>query len=145
MALPGRGYVRSVYSAEEIDAFGIYCADLDRCYLVPIDVLAGQGMLNLRLHATANGQRAALHWAADYEFPGAVAQLARAREWHSRGRGFESPQLHSQETIGVDELRKRLGWYVECASRGATVHVTRRGKPYARLLPPEGLFDEEAA
>src|SRR5262245_43790571 len=26
---------------------------------------------------------------------GAVAQLASALEWHSRGQGFESPQLHS--------------------------------------------------
>ena len=49
------------------------------------------------------------------------------------------------ETIGMDELRNRLGWYAERASRGEAIHVTRRGKPYARLLPPEGLFDEEAA
>ena len=25
---------------------------------------------------------------------GGVAQLARAREWHSRGRGFDSRRLH---------------------------------------------------
>lgn len=25
---------------------------------------------------------------------GGVAQLARALEWHSRGRGFDSPHLH---------------------------------------------------
>ena len=30
------GYVRSSYSAAEIDATAIYCADLDRCYLLPI-------------------------------------------------------------------------------------------------------------
>ena len=28
--------------------------------------------------------------------PGGVAQLARAREWHSRGRGFDSRRLHSR-------------------------------------------------
>lgn len=145
---PTRGYVLSNYGPEEVDAIGVFCPDTDACYLVPIEIVDGRSVLHLRTVPAANGQRASVHSAADYAFPGAVAQLARAREWHSRGRGFESPQLHSPDpptTIGIDELRNRLGWYAECASRGETIHVTRRGKPYARLLPPEGLLDEEAA
>ena len=42
-------------------------------------------------------QKAAIHYAADYELAGAVAQLGRALRWHRRGRGFESHQLHSPD------------------------------------------------
>ena len=30
-----------------------------------------------------------------YQYLGGVAQLARAREWHSRGHGFDSLHLHT--------------------------------------------------
>lgn len=142
---PTRGYVRSSYSAEEVDALGIYCADLDRCYLVPIDIAEGLRHLNLRLEPTLNGQRACLHWAADYEFPGAIAQLEERRHGMAEVVGSSPTSSTQPETIGIDEFRNRLGWYAECASRGETIHVTRRGKPYARLLPPEALFEEEGA
>ena len=57
-----------------------------------------------------------------------------------------SPTSSTQlECIGIDEFRNRLGWYAERASRGDTIDITRRGKPYAHLLPPESPFDEEAA
>ena len=37
---PNGTYVRSTYSADEVDAVAAYCPELDRCYLVPIrDVL----------------------------------------------------------------------------------------------------------
>ena len=58
-----------------------------------------------------------------------------------------SPPSSTQaaEIIGIDELRNRLGWHAERASLGETIHVTRRGKPYARLVPPESLLNQEAA
>ena len=64
---------------------------------------------------------AAINWASDYELPGAVAQLGRAFGWQPKGRGFESHQLHLPPTpvpltIGVNELRGRLGWYMERAA-----------------------------
>jgi prevent-host-death family protein len=138
---PRRGYVRSNYAAHEVDAIGLYCADLERCYLVPIEVLAGQSMVHLRLEPTANGQKACLHWAADYEFVGAVAQMARARDWQSRGRGFESPQLHPTDQlvpdqVGANEFRNRFGWYMQRAAAGEEIRIARRGRPFARLLPP---------
>src|SRR5215213_3770788 len=68
---PTRGYVVKTYRKDEIDAFGIYCGDLNRCYLVPIEQAEGTQGLTLRLSQTRNNQRAALNWAADYEFPGA--------------------------------------------------------------------------
>ena len=73
--LSPRGYVRSTYALDEVDAVAIYCGDLDECYLLPIELVAGQRDLYLRLAAPKNAQRAALHWAATYTLPGAIAQL----------------------------------------------------------------------
>jgi hypothetical protein len=92
------GFIRTTYTAEEIDAVAAYCSDLDACYMLPIDVIAGRSQMLLRLKPPQNGQRASLNWAADYTLEGAVAQLGRAPVWHTGGRGFESHQLHSLDT-----------------------------------------------
>ena len=65
--LSPRGYVRSTYGAHEIDAIAAYCEHLDACYLLPIELIAGHHVLNLRLAPPRNNQRAAINWAADYE------------------------------------------------------------------------------
>ena len=70
---PG-GYVRTTYSAYEIDAFAVYCHELDRCYWLPIDEFASQTYVCLRLTPARNNQRQLVKWAAQYEF-GAIAQL----------------------------------------------------------------------
>jgi hypothetical protein len=55
------GLVRRFYSPDEIDAFAAYCAEVDRCYFLP------------------------LNWARNYEFAatlgrrGAIAQLGERR------------------------------------------------------------------
>jgi prevent-host-death family protein len=137
---PG-GYVRTTYSADEIDAVAAYCEELDQCYLLPIDLVAGKHGLHLRLTAPQNAQRAALNWAADYRL-GAVAQLERAPGWHPGGRGFESRQLHSTSgdaepnAVGAHEFRNHFGWYMQRAEGGEEILIKRRGKPYARLGPP---------
>jgi hypothetical protein len=69
------GYVRTTYSASEIDAIAVYCADNDACYLIPIDDLRGRSMIHLRLARARNNQEFAITYAADYEFHGAIAQL----------------------------------------------------------------------
>jgi prevent-host-death family protein len=136
-----RGYVLRTYSEDEIDAVAIYCGELDRCYLIPITEIAGQGTIHLRLGRARNAQRAALNWADDYDL-GAVAQLERAPGWHPGGRGFESRQLHSSsgdpgsEAVGAHEFRNHFGWYMERAAAGEEILITRRGKPHARLGPP---------
>ena len=148
------GYVRSVYRREEVDLIAVYCGEIDRCYLLPIDVVEGRHQVQLRLRAPANGQRAFVNLASDFEFDGAVAQLARASGWQPEGRGFESPQLHSPPrnfgavVVGANEFRNRFGWYMERAAAGEEFHVERRGRPYVRLtgaapqlrLPERGLF-----
>lgn len=138
--LTNRGYSRRSYSYAEIDAVAAYCGDLDKCFLLPADLVVGRRAIQLRLEPPKNGQRAALNWASDFTFSGAVAQLEVAPRWQRGGRRFESGQLHSSEPtsesvqVGAHEFRNRFGYYMELAAAGAEIHVTRRGKPYVRLL-----------
>ena len=88
------GYVRGTYGDDEVDLFAVYCGELDRCFLLSARLLANRTHIALRLTPPRNGQESCINLAHDFDFDGAVAQLARARDWQSRGRGFESPQLH---------------------------------------------------
>src|SRR5262245_26111158 len=57
---------------------------------------------------------------------GAVAQLARARAWHARGRGFDSRQLHQAWTSMWECIGYFLGGFV--AGEGS--FTTQRLSPY---------------
>jgi PD-(D/E)XK endonuclease len=78
-----QGFARSLYTADEVDAFAAYCAELDACYFVPFRVVPRGGTLQLRLERALNSQRLGVHWAKQYEFAatlgkqtlGAIAQL----------------------------------------------------------------------
>ena len=133
------GYVRSHYTADEIDLLAAYCEELDRSFLLPTQLFVGRDMTQLRLTPARNNQRACINLAETYDFDGAVAQLARARDWQSRGRGFESPQLHSSDasptTVGSDPFGKQVGYWMERAAAGEEVVVTFRGRPRVRLVP----------
>ena len=39
------------------------------------------------------------------------------------------------ESVGVRELKDRLGYYLRAVRQGETIVVTARGKPLARLVP----------
>ena len=139
---PTRGYVTSAYDESEIDALAIYCGELSRAYLVPVARIAGLGMFSLRLTAARNKQRASLNWAADYEFPGAVAQLEERVAGSDEVRG-SSPLSStreglevagSPEEVGAHQFRNRFGFYLERAAGGTEILVLRRGRPLARLV-----------
>lgn len=137
------GFIRQKYSASEVDAFGIYCSDLDECFLVPIDIVDDQWSIQLRLRPTRNGQRASLHLAEKYRL-GAVAQLAERPDGIRKAEGSSPSSSTNQkspsksfEEVGAHEFRNHFGHFMENASKGAEVLVRRRGKPYARLCPPE--------
>jgi prevent-host-death family protein len=138
------GHVRTKYEANEIDAVAAYCDATDQCYLLPVEMVAGRSAVQLRLRPPKNGQRAALNWAAEYELSGAIAQLGE----HLRGTqgvAGSSPASstpHPFATIAVNDCRQRFGWYTERASAGETFLITRRGKPYARLMPPYDQLTE---
>ncbi len=149
----GRGYIRSTYRADEIDALGAYCGTLDRCYLLPVAMVAGKHALNLRTSAARNNQRVAINFAADYEL-GAVAQLAERRYGipEAEGSSPSSSTLNSgkatalrfpckdgfsdlDEAVGMDQFYAKLAQYVRRAEAGDDTLVTRWGKPVARLGP----------
>jgi PD-(D/E)XK endonuclease len=139
------GHVRTTYNDGEIDLFAVYCGDLDRSFLLPASQFAGRQRINIRLTPSRNGQQACINLADDFTFDGAVAQLARARHWQCRGRGFESPQLHSSfdsegaAIVGADSFRVSLGYWLDRVAAGQDAVVTRRGKPMIRLSPAAPL------
>jgi PD-(D/E)XK endonuclease len=67
-----RGYLRSTYSAEEIDAIATYAPDTDCCYLIPVEEVEGHSALSLRMAPTHNNQALHVRWARDYELPAAL-------------------------------------------------------------------------
>jgi prevent-host-death family protein len=144
------GKVRSKYSAEEIDAGAAYCDELDTCYLMPAEMIAGMSGVQLRLAAPKNGQRACLNWARDHELDGAIAQLGERRRGTAEVAGSSpaSSTVSPVDTLHANDFRRRFGWYMERAAAGDSFLITRRGKPYARLSPPFeqlGLEEPEPA
>ncbi len=134
------GYVQSTYSEDEIDLLGVYCGDLDRCFLLPSSLIAGLGHLHLRLRPTRNGQVACITLADDFDFDGAIAQLGeRVTGSHEvAGSSPASSTPHSSEdplVLGSNPFRDRFGYWMERVAAGEHVLVTHRGKPRIRLSP----------
>ena len=139
---PGRGYLYRTYSADEVDAVAAYCDELDRCYLIPIEKAAGRRAIHLRLAPARNNQKAAINFASDYEFPGAVAQLARAPRWQSRGpsvrvRPAPSPVRSARPPSAAEQFGYAYARFLQRAAAGEHFLVTRRGRPMARISPPD--------
>lgn len=61
------GYVRHPYTVDEVDAIAAYCPELDRCFLLPMEAVAGRVQVQLRLAPTRNNQRVGITWARDFE------------------------------------------------------------------------------
>jgi prevent-host-death family protein len=130
------GYVRSSYSAAEIDAVAVYCAQLDRCYLLPISLVAGRRAISLRLTPPLNGQRACINLETDFRLPGAVAQLEeRMTGSHEAGGSSPPSSTRTPVEVGCHEFRNHFGYYLERAAAGDEIEIRRRGRPYARLIP----------
>ena len=135
-----RGYVRTRYTIDDVDAFAVYCEPLASCYLIPLSEVGTKTCLHLRVGEVRNGQRAGLNFAADYEF-GAVAQLGERPAGSREVRGSSplsstslEPAAVEATTVGAHEFRNRFGWYMERAAAGEEIRVSRRGRPYVRLL-----------
>jgi hypothetical protein len=75
------GYVRTTYTPAQVDAIGVYSADVARCFLIPIaEVAEGRGIY-LRLNPTRNNQARRIRWARDYEF-----ETSLRRNWNPTSR-----------------------------------------------------------
>jgi PD-(D/E)XK endonuclease len=96
------GSISTTYSASEIDAVGVYCEELDRCYLVPITLVAGRRGLYLRLAPSRNNQQTGINWASSYEL-GAIAQLGERSAGSRKGAG-SSPASSTPEEPRVARL-----------------------------------------
>jgi prevent-host-death family protein len=136
--LSPHGYVRSSYSEDEIDLLAVYCGDLDRCYLLPSSMVAGRRAIYLPVSPSRNAQRACINLGAEYELSGAVAQ------WNERSAGSRkvvgsNPTSSTPSTVdvGCHEFRNHFGYYLERAAAGDEIRISRRGRPYARLVPTE--------
>jgi prevent-host-death family protein len=132
------GYIRSPYSAAEIELFGVYCDALDRCFLVPVSAADGQHQLHLRLTPPRNRQRACITLADDYTFDGAVAQLGERRHGMAEVRGsspLSSTPSPEPVTVGVNAFRDGLGSWMDRVAAGEEVVLTRHGRPKIRMLP----------
>ncbi len=87
------GLLNRRYTADEIDAFAAYCAEIDQCYFLPIEQFPHRRNVQLRLAATRNNQRLLVNWAKDFEFEaklgtsGAVAQLGERSDGIRKAAG----------------------------------------------------------
>jgi hypothetical protein len=70
------GLVRRPYVDGEFDALAAFCPQLERCYLIPWEVIAGALQLHLRIAPARNNQRAGVRLASDYEFGATIAQTS---------------------------------------------------------------------
>lgn len=77
------GLIKRVYSAQDVDAFAIYCHEPRGCYLIPFEEVPPGGTIQLRLTPALNNQQQGIRWASSYVFAatlerqqqGAIAQL----------------------------------------------------------------------
>jgi prevent-host-death family protein len=138
-----RGYVRTKYSAEEVDLIAAHCHELNATYLFSFDLVAtGRSGFQMRLSPPKNGQRASIHFAENHLLSGAVAQLEERRYGIPEAVGSSPtssipPDPASPLAVGAHEFRNLFGHFMERAAAGEEIRVTRRGKPTVRLLPAE--------
>ena len=138
-----RGRVAVSYTEDEIDLFGIYCADLDHSFLLPATVAAGKRQIQLRLVPPRNSQRACINLAEDFDFEGAVAQLGERRAGSAKVRGsspLSSIPSDGPIIVGSNPFRDKLGYWMErvqavkrCSSPFVVSRVSASPPP-ARLL-----------
>ena len=136
------GYVISRYGEHEIDLFAVYCGELDRCFLLPVELCANRRAIYLRLSPPRNNQLACINLADEYDFAGAVAQLGERHAGSVEARG-SSPLSSTSSTspepapisVGSNPFRDRLGYWMDVVAAGQEVIVTRRGGPRLRLTP----------
>ncbi len=137
-SLGAQGYVIRAYDADEIDLVAVYCGELDRCYLLPITLVAGRRGIYLRLSPARNGQRACTNLASDFEFAGAVAQLEERHAGSVEARGsspLSSTSSNAPISVASHVFRNGFGYYMERAAAGECFVVSRHGRPFVRVGP----------
>lgn len=62
----GKPHLRKGYKGEA-DYFGVYCPEIGKVYLVPVEEMPDGGTAVLRLSPAKNSQQKGVRWAKDYE------------------------------------------------------------------------------
>jgi hypothetical protein len=52
--------------SNEIDGVAAYCAELGRCFFLPVHQIAGRKAIHLRLGPARNNQNQLVNWADDF-------------------------------------------------------------------------------
>jgi antitoxin (DNA-binding transcriptional repressor) of toxin-antitoxin stability system len=134
------GYVRSTYTGDEVDAIAVYCGQLEEVFLVPIEAVEGRSAIRLRIDPPRNSQEACINLAKEYRL-GAIAQLgerpAGSREVVGSSPTSSTPQSDREIVVGSNGFRDRFGYCIERAHAGGSILITRHGRRFARLGPPD--------
>ena len=69
------GLRRTLYSADQIDAFAAYSPETGQCYFAEMSEVGNLQVLYLRLRPAKNNQAAGIRWAKDYEFAARMEAL----------------------------------------------------------------------
>jgi prevent-host-death family protein len=136
--------VRTRYGPDEVDCVAAYCHELGTSHLLPIEFVADRSTVDLRLSEPRNSQRAAINWAQQCLLSGAVAQLGERCHGMAEVRGSSplssTPPSGGERrglTVGAHDFRNHFGYWMERAAAGDEVVITRRGRRFARLVPPD--------
>jgi hypothetical protein len=81
------GLRKRLYTPAEIDAIAAYCAELDRCFYIPIERVAGRRVLALRIAPTQNNQNRLINWADDFDFAATLGRYGAIAQLGERQRG----------------------------------------------------------
>jgi prevent-host-death family protein len=140
---PG-GYVRSKYEVGEVDMIAAFDHETESSYLIPFPLVSDLSAVQLRLVPPKNGQRASIHFAADHTLSGAIAQLGeRVHGMHEvagsspAGSTSQADGDANEIAVGAHGFRNHFGYWMERAAAGDEILITRRGRRYARLGPPD--------
>ncbi len=69
------GFLKRLYTNDEVDAVAAYSPDLERCFLLRLTEFGGRTYVQLRLGRCRNNQRARINWADDFDFAVTLATL----------------------------------------------------------------------
>ena len=83
------GFDTRTYTRDEVDAIAVHCADIERCYLIPIARVAGRRALQLRIAPALNNQRIGVNWAEDFNFPATIRRLGAVAQLGERLHGMQ--------------------------------------------------------
>ena len=92
------GFIHRSYGRGEIEAIAAYCADVDRCHLLPPQLAVEREALRLRLAPSRNNQWVGVNWAREFEFGatlrrqlGPIAQLGERLHGMQEAGGSSPP------------------------------------------------------